>query len=68
VAAEVAPETCGAAADAVLTDHPTAKEDEVVAVVRLVHSNPAVEGTTLAAMVRVEAEVMEAVASGPSSS
>lgn len=38
----------------------------MVVVVRLVHSSPAVEGTTWAVTVRVEAEAMEVVALGPS--
>jgi hypothetical protein len=61
VAAEAAAlEPYGAAEDAVWTDHPKAKEDEVVAGVQLVHSNPAVGRTPLVVMVRVEAEAMEA--------
>jgi hypothetical protein len=69
VVAEVAAlEPYEAAADAVWTDHPKAKEDEVVAVVRAVRSNPAVGGTTLVVMVRVEAEAMEVAVLGPSSS
>jgi hypothetical protein len=68
VAAEAALEPCGAAVDVVLRGHPTAKEDEVVAVVRPVHSNPAVQDTTSAVTVHVEVEAMEVVASGPSSS
>ena len=68
MAAEAALEPCGAAVDVVLRGHPTAKEDEVVAVVRVVRSNPAVGGTTLGVMVRVEAEAMEVAVLGPSSS
>lgn len=68
MAAEAALEPCEAAADAVLTDHPTAKEDVAAAVVRPVHSNPAVERTTSVVTVHVEAEAMEVAVSGPSSS
>jgi hypothetical protein len=66
VAAEAVLEPYGAVADAAWTDHPRAKEDEVVAAVRVGHSSPAVRGTTSVVTVRVEAEAMGAAVLGPS--